>query len=311
MPEPKKYHLIVGSVVVATLFWFSVTMSGAFKAHFNVPLAVANLPEDMAVASELPEEVEVTLEGSGWQLLFLSVSHQMKFVMPGNRLSKSRTIQLASVMRDAMELPSGLSVVSAYPESITVDVDRMITKTVPLRYPVRELTFKPGFGLSGEVQLSPDSVTLQGADRVLDGITSWPIETKSYKDLSLPVLDVLPVEDSLGSLVDVSPATVQLTIPVEQLADMEFTEVPVEVQDVPDGKEVLLANATVSVYVRGGVNTLSNLEDTDFMAILDYARIEADTSGMIDPRMNIPAGVTLLKIEPEVIRYTVRQDEDR
>jgi hypothetical protein len=100
---------------------------------------------------------------------------------------------------------------------------------------------------------------------------------------------------------------IRVFIPVEQLADVRFSDVAVEVENVPSGRDVLLARAHVDVYVRGGVQTLSTLRSEDFKATIQYADLVADTTGTIRPRLQIPAGTVLLRMEPPGIEYTIRK----
>jgi YbbR domain-containing protein len=306
--EPRNYRILAGALIVAALFWFAVTMGGSFVAQYNIPLTVMNLPEDVALAEQLPAEIEVALEGTGWQLIFLSIGDQLQFEVPGKRLLKQRSVKTLSLMSEAIKLPSGVKVIRAYPEELSIAIDKMVKKKVPILLPAISMTFREGFGLTGDVSIEPDSVILTGAEKVLKGITSWSASPGIYSNLSLPVQEDIVLNDSLGRLIELNPNKTQITIPIEQLADMSFDNVVVRVDGVPPGKEVLLLHSSVKVFVRGGVNTLSNLSDEDFTALIDYVSIKADSTGSVTPLVIIPYTITLLKVEPDKIRYTVRQN---
>jgi hypothetical protein len=301
-----RYHILAGSFLVAALFWFSVTMGGSFRTRVDVPLTISNMPDNIALVTPLPETINVLLEARGWQLLFLSASSQLLYEIPGSRL-RSGSIQTNRALSENMILPEGVVAIRAYPETLFVKVDRFLKKKVPLHVGALSVSFKQDFGLMRDIQITPDSIMLEGAESVLRSIQSWPIESRTYTDLSLPVAEEVPVVDSLHGAVKFRTEKVSLYIPTEQLADLSFEGIRVTIKDVPRDREVLLGHQTVTVYVRGGVNYLSTLSEEDFRAEIAFDDIVADTSGSIMPTMHFPAGLRLLKIEPEEIRYTIRR----
>lgn len=301
-----RYHILAGSFLVAALFWFSVTMGGSFRARFDIPVVVSKMPNDLALADPLPETIDVLLEARGWQLLFLEAGKQIVYEIPGAHL-RSGVIQTNRALAESMKLPDGVRAIRAYPETLVIRVDRFIRKKVPVRFTDLNVSFKEGFGLMKNIEITPDSIYVEGAQSVLRNIDAWPIEARSYVDLALPVVEDIPLLDSLGGIVSTSVDKVSLYIPTDQMADMSFDEIPVTVRNVPDDRQVLLGVTSISISVRGGVNYLATLSADEFSADVEFSDIVADTSGSIIPTIHFPAGLQLLSIEPNEIRYTIRR----
>jgi len=303
----RPYHIIAGSILVATLFWLSVTLSESYVARFTIPLSIVNLPGDVALGNPLPEEIEVALQGTGWQLLFLSASNQLLFEIPGNRIHGDKTILTNRIISEAMKLPPGILAIQTYPETLFINVDEYIEKKVAVKLVLGSIRFRENYGLTGAIRVEPDSVIISGAEKVMASITEWPTSMRTFTDLSEPVLEDIALSDSLRGVVRHYRDAVKLYIPVDQLADMSFPEIPVKVSNVPRNKTVLLANSSVEIFVRSGVNTLSTITADSFQATIPYTTILNDTTGAIIPAIHLPSGTTLLKIHPPAIRYTIRQ----
>lgn len=301
-----RYHILIGAFLVAAAFWFSVTMSGTYRTHFDVPLTVSNMPDELALVKPLPKTVEVLLEADGWQLLFMNAGKQTAFEIPGHRMHDGIILTNRS-LNEMMQLPAGVTALRVYPDTLFVQIDQFMKKRVPLRLHSLALGFTEGFGLVREPQITPDSVTLRGAERVLRHIDSWPVRARRYEDLSLPVAEEVSVMDSLPGVVRYNVDKVTLYIPVEQLADMWFRDVRVHLLHVPADREVLLGQQTIDVSVRGGVNVLSLYGAQDIIAEVEFEDIVADTSGSIVPQLRLPAELKVLRIEPPSIRYTLRK----
>jgi len=301
-----RYHILAGSFVVAVMFWFSVTMGDSYRMQYEIPLTVTNMPRDLAFYRPLPDNISVMLQANGWQLLFLSAGKPVVFEIPGEAL-RNRFILTNRVLGEMLKLPPGVQAIRAYPDTLFMYVDRFEEKKVPLRANNISVSFKSDFGLIRSIEMIPDSVTLKGSGRVLRNIESWPVEARTYENLSIPVADELPLLDSLPGVVKFDINKTTLYIPTEQMAEMVFDGIPVTIRGVPSDREVLFSSQSINVTVRGGVNVLSALNSDDFKAILTFDTILADTSGNVIPTLVLPTGLQLLRIDPTEIRYTIRR----
>jgi hypothetical protein len=306
-----QYHIFAGSFVLATLVWLAVTLSETYTTQVSVPLTVSKLPSDVVLAKPLPPEIEITVRGTGWQLLLLIAGKQSSFDIPAARLHSgvlhSGVVLTNRILSEAIKLPSGVQALEVYPDTLLVVLDQFITKKVPLTFSTENLTFKPGFGISGPVALSPEFIILRGAERVLKNISSWPLEAKAFHNLTSPVSDVARVMDSLPGLVKLDLEKVKLFVPVQQLADITVDNIAIQVNNVPAGKHVMLEKNSVQIFVRGGVNVLAALTPADYQASVDYATLLLDTTGVMTPQLHLPPGVTLLRIAPPEIHFIIRE----
>jgi YbbR domain-containing protein len=306
LKSTRRYHILIGSFLVAASLWFSVTMGNLYRAQIEVPLAVTSMPRDIALSRPLPATISVLVEASGWQLLFLNAGKPITFEIPGEALRRG-VILTNRVLAEMMKMPAGIQAIRAYPDTLFISIDRFTEKKVPLRVTAISMSFKDGFGLVRAIDVQPDSVVLKGAENVLDGITSWPLEARSYPDLAMPVAEEVPLLDSLRGVLRFSVDKATVYIPTEQLAEMLFEDVPIQIREKPEHGEVLLAQKSISILVRGGVNVLANLSADDFRVQVDFEDLVADTSGTFIPTIILPAGLHLLKIEPAEVRYTLRR----
>ncbi len=305
--EKRPYHILAGSILLAVLLWLSVTMGESYTSRLTVPLALTALQRDVALEEPLPERIEVLLEGPGWQLLYLSLADQLVLEIPATSVRGDRIVLGSRLLTGALKLPPGVVALQAYPETLVVRTETAIEKKVPLRFDMSLLTYRDGFGLTGTPVLEPDSVVVTGSARMVRDITSWSVEPRAFTDVTAPVTEVLSLVDSLPGIVRRNVERVRLYVPVEQLADVRFEDVVVTVEDVPLGREVLLAHARIDVIVRGGISKLSQFAAKDFQAVIDYPALMADTTGVIVPRIVMPESFKLLQLDPPVIGYTIRK----
>ncbi len=150
------------SVVIAAILWMQVHGQGMGSVRMDVPLQVRDVPNDMVIVNDLPEQVSITVSGLQAQLnsldakdLFVSVDAS-SLNMPG-------VIEQALDV-DTVDLPVGLRVERIQPDSVQLQVDHVVTRNMkvepifdlPHGWEVKHIVVTPaGVNLSGpEVWLS-------------------------------------------------------------------------------------------------------------------------------------------------------------
>jgi hypothetical protein len=302
----RKYILLVGAFMVAVLFWLFVVLNNTYTTTMTVPLRIVDLPMDVAISSPLPPTVDVSLSGTGWQLVILALKRNLVFNIPGERIRSNGTLLPNKYLNEALKLPANVAAVRVFPESLDVQLDLFVRKRVPVRLVLDSLSFRENFGLSGPIHIAPDSVLIMGAVKVLRQINSWPTMRRSYGPLSMPMTDEVYLADSLPGIVRFPREPLRVTIPVEQVADESFRNIEVVVRDVPNDKQVLLERSTIDVYVRGGVTLLSQVRTDEFSATIEYRDLLKDSTGSAIPLIRIPPGLFFLKADPSSIKFTIR-----
>jgi hypothetical protein len=206
---------------------------------------------------------------------------------------------------DRMTAPIGIMAIDMKPESVFVALDRLEEKQVPVTLDA-DLEFRSGYGQIGEVTLQPESVAVRCAVSLLPEIRSWPTKHTTFSDLKAPVEIDVPLKDSASSYLALTPASVRVSINVQQLAEKTIAGLPVEVRDAPRNKEVILIPPRIDVVVRGGVLQLATLANDSFRASVDYRSIITDTTGYVDPVVTSPAGVQMVQVKPERMQFVIR-----
>ena len=301
-----QYYIIIGAFCVAGLLWFTVTMSESYEWTFVVPMSVEELPHNKALRAPLPPTIRVLLRGSGWELLFLRFGKNIHYRIDPSQIKNDRLLLTNKNLAIAMRLPSGIVALEAYPETLSLSYDSFHSKRVKV-IPDIILECVEGFGKVGPIELIPDSITISGAEVILRNISEWKTKTARFVNISEHVSVQVELSDSLSTIVKKEVESVALLIPVEQLADVKFSSIPISVLGAPANAQILFAPASIDIIVRGGVRKLSSLSAESFSAQIDFSLIEQDTTNAAMPQIQLPEGVILLQTIPEFVRFTIRQ----
>jgi hypothetical protein len=191
------------------------------------------------------------------------------------------------------------------PESVFVALDALSLKKLPVT-PDCVLSFREGYGQVGPVVVMPDSIIVEGARSVLSMFTSWKTSRREFPNLRSPVDSDLPLADPTPYLLSFSHSTVRVMFDVQPFAEKTFSGLPVEVLSVTPNREVILIPPRIEIVVRGGIDQLSALTLEDFRASIEYRSVLSDTTGTLEAEISAPAGVHIVRRQPEHIQYIIR-----
>ncbi len=160
----RRFSLQLWAVVIAVALWLQVHGQGEGSLSMDVPLQVQGLPAEMVIVNDLPDHVRITINGLQTRLKDL---RQEDFTVPINASDITspgvveRALQLSSV-----SLPVGLRIEKVQPDRLELQVDRVVTRSIP----VREHFELPEGWHARNVTLEPKNVELTGPEVWLDAL---------------------------------------------------------------------------------------------------------------------------------------------
>jgi len=299
-------HIALAATLFGAIIWISVSMREQYQISFEIPLTLEGVPEGTAVRTPVPSTIQLKLRGDGWRLSSLLFGPKMQLTIPMNMLPTGKRALLLNEVAEGFALRPGIQLVEVTPDTLLIELDRLSQKRVPVEVSC-SLALSDGYGQVGPLTVTPDSVTLRGAESVLRTISSWRTERRTFENLLTPLEADLLLEQSFPYLITVTPRVVHIRASVEPFAEKVFTGLPVETRSVPANREVILVPPRIELVARAGIKQLSTLTVNDFRVSVDYATILADTTGTVDPQITAPAGVQLVHKRPDRLTYIIRK----
>ncbi|MBI2427773.1 MAG: hypothetical protein HYV29_03085 [Ignavibacteriales bacterium] len=304
--KEKKITIVFFSLIFASLVWLSVDMGNTFQTTIDLPIRVEHLQKNKAIASPLPNTISLKIQGNGWQLLNMLLSPNLRYTIDFSMLSKRDTVFTYNDLTEHINLPKEIHIFETSPETVFVQIDDKITKKVRVE-PVVSTIYREGFDIVGTMRADPDSIVLTGSRTLLNRISAWKTDMVVIKDVNAPISTTIPLRDSLRVEVERSHSVVKLTFDVQPVAEKTIENIPIEVNQVPENRSVVLIPPTISVIIRSGVNAVAPLNEKDFYAFVDYKSILLDTSGYVQPIILGPDNIKIVQQNPERIQYVVRK----
>jgi len=286
------------AILLAIGMWLFV--NGGQRTQQNtmqVPVHYRNLPPSMVILGQRPEFVDLQLIGPGTLLSLLD---------PGRLALR---LDLAGVSAGQIDfkidpsmfsVPRQVTVDRISPATITLDVDRMVQREVPVRVDVRG-PITAGYSIPS-VEVTPPTVAVFGPNKFiskLENIETDPVDVRDATEDFGRTLGLV----SAGDMITMPVREVQARIRVQEvMTDRNYDSVDLAVRDA-DYKTRIIAPRQVSVTIRGPSRKLSNLS-LDGSVYVD-AHGAAPGTHELPIEVDLPVGVNLVRAYPEKAKLRV------
>lgn len=293
--DPHRPLVMAFCLALSLVLWLVATLGETRTVMIDIPTTVANLSSEQALTELPPSTVDVEVEGQGLQLLILY----------GNRPQAALDASSGTVdVRNSLTLAeaSNLNIVSVSPQQINVPTEPRIERRVPVRSRL-DLDLAPSHELLGPVRLRPDSVTISGAQSIVESFSKWPTEERVVKNVRDSVSTNVALSDTLEALVDRSITSVQATALAGRFTE-DSVRIDVEVSGVPsDQNLVALEPPTITVTYRILFDQMFDAKTASgFFATVPYEKIRSDTSGYVRPEISVPSDLQIRDPQPSPSR---------
>ena len=202
------------ALVVAFIVWLNVETERQAEVRYPVPLEIVTESDEETVLEGPPEAVEVTFAGAGKDLLRLGDQpfRVRKVLEPGRTGPRRVTLDPESVSGGGN---LGVRAVSVEPSVISLTVDRVVAKRVPLR-PFGEVEPRRGYEVAGPVSFEPPTITLIGARSVLAEIDTVAVDLGRFRDAREDVEEAIPLTIPEHPDLIVQPDSVTVRVPIRE-----------------------------------------------------------------------------------------------
>lgn len=271
--------------------------------QFEIPVQELGRPEDRII-SGLPSSVVIGVEGPTSSLSQLTQEDftaeiDLTSIPPGESIVP---IQVR------FEEEQGVSLAWQVPEQVTLEVERLVTREVPVEVEVRGDVAR-GYEMGVPVT-DPEVITVSGLASRVESLA----EARVTVILEQPQQDVVRTRrptfyDRQGNVISstaLNPETeeVIITVPVEQLAGYAAKPIIVEWEGEPaPGYRLLDVNVEPdSVLVTGPPNQLDLLSRVR-TELIDITGL--DESQSFPVTLNLPEGIELNEVQPIVVEFEI------
>jgi len=290
------------SLAVAFGLWAFVNASERdTEQALQVPLELRDIPAAMMITSPRVDFADVRVSGPR---TLLSRIDRKRLMIPLDLAGLRPGPAVFRVTADALNLPRGVKVVRITPAQISIDIERMVRRTMPVRL---QLAGKLPAGLRVvDSRVSPDTVEVLGPASAVEDITSPETEPLDLSHIGPGKIERELALPSVSEYVSFSAQRVAAQVQISEVeVERELHRVPVAVRNVAP-LHATVEPSTVRINLRGPKRIVESLELSHGEVYIDAANTQP---GRYDrtPAADLPAGVEIVRCEPATVQLRVKK----
>lgn len=306
----REFLIFLFFFALSAVFWLLQTLNETFETEVVVPLKLNNVPSNLIITSDLPDELHVTVQDKGSILMkylygqpLTPVTVDYKNYDFGGMAGRVQ-VQEAEVRRAiAAQLFSSTRIQSIKPDTLEFFYNRGLKKKVPVlisgviepaqQYYLRHVVAKP----DSVVVFAPSSIldTLQAA-YTQNFYQAGLVESKNLQIPVRPIRGAKFIPDVLDVQIDVDIYT------------EKTVEVPIVGVNFPADKDLRTFPSKVKVTFKVGSKSYKSITSDDFVLVISYEELINNESSKIPLHLkSIPEGVSSVRIHPSEVDYLLEQ----
>jgi len=305
--RPKNWVLKLVSLFFALFLWYFVVGEDKVDMNVTFPVEIVNLPRDLIISNQFKKQVEVTISGQRSLIRGMTEQHISRSI----DLSKAKpgTVVIQN-NPDSISLPRGLSILRVQPPTLTLLLDRLIQKELPIK-PILEGEVHPDFRLDS-VTVEPQTLEISGPQAILDReeeLQTVPIDINGLNESTVKQAS-LALKNEISDLIGEPVVAVRLGLTALK-KEMQFTGIPIDF-DHEKGPQtetiyrLFPPTVSISAEIPQGM-----IEESNDLKNLFRAGINPETlqPGSADLKVFVegPPQVKITGVKPETVTLRINQ----
>lgn len=285
--QGKKFLQFSMFVLIAFIFWASLTLNETFIYDIRYPVKVTNVPDSVTIISEIPNSIKINVKAKGYYFFKNKLQSLPTIDIDFNKYKFKNRILLGS--GEMQELIRGMfgsnSIATSFsPDSINLYYTNRPGKSVNLKI-ITEASTDNQFIINGAISCEYDNVLLYSIDNIPSNITE--VETAPIKCEGLKSTATIKAKVIAPKGMRAIPDSVDVTIPVEPLISKKRLA---NVEDLNTPENIRLITFPSQVEINYLIpKSLFNNENKFIKVVVDYNEIKPNNNKLPIKLIDIPS----------------------
>ena len=274
--KEKEVKVFLVFLFFSTLVWFVNKLSNNFNGTAVFDLNYTNIPENLMLVNASHDQLRVKLDALGFHFLGMSVSNKKVQIDISKTDKKGNEFYISKIDFEKQiekQLPSSMKLDGVMTDTLFFNFQEVIIKKVPVEPDVR-INLAQNYLLDGGLLIEPDSITIKGPKSQIDTIDyvkSSKIDlTKLTSDFS--EITTIIKSEALSKTI-FSNESVIVSGKVSKFSEKKVS-LKIEILNVPIDVSIQTFPEYVDVICLGTLETLKELDISDFQVVADYQELK-------------------------------------
>ena len=224
------WKAVILCLLAAAIFWLFNAFNKSHTSTIRFPLHFEFDNQHFVAVSPLPHQININVTGTGWDLIRKTLGMKVPdLIIPLERPMETKKITASALTPVLISQLGGLQINYIVTDTLYTNVDEKITKTFKLSVDLSKVKFREGFASTGVVELSPDSVVIDGPKSIITSIAETIVLPVQGKQISKSFHDELEVPLFNSQSINRNPPVISVKV---EVGPVEIIEAMIKVKAV-------------------------------------------------------------------------------
>lgn len=288
--------------MAATVFWFFNALNKNYSANITFPLTFEYNDETFVPVKPLPTSLRLNVSGMGWDLLRKSSGLKVPpLVIPLERPSETRKIVGSMLPAHLATQLEGLQINFVLTDTLQIEVDERARRKFGIAIDSLRRYLHPDYGLFGSVQISPDSVWIDGPKRVVNELPDVLTLALPRRNISKDFSEEIEIVFKNNESVKRNPPVIEVAFELEKLIEVN-DHVPLDLIHASSKTRAAFTGKEVNFTYRLPGSLLKKFSADSIRATIDLSDFQKGNHKLVPLIEGLPQQAYLVKVD------TVRVD---
>jgi len=305
--RPKNWVLKLVSLFFALFLWYFVVGEDKVDMNVTLPVEIVNLPRDLIISNQFKKQIEVTISGQRSLIRGMAEQHISRSIDLSKATPGTIVIQNDP---DSISLPRGLSILRVQPPTLTLLLDRLIQKELPIK-PILVGKVHKDFRLDS-VTVDPLTLKISGPQAILDqeeNLRTLPIVINGLSESAVKQVS-LALKNEISDLIGEPVVAVRLNLSALK-KEMKFTDIPIDFEhDKGKQTEMIYRLSPPTVSIKAEIPQ-GMIRKPNGLKSLFKAKIRPETlqpgSVKLKVLVEAPTQIKIISVSPDTVTLKISE----
>ncbi len=299
----KNWKAVVLCIFAATVFWFFNALNKSYSTTITFPLTFDYDHEKFIPIRPLPMSVRLNVTGIGWNLFRRSVGVKVPpLIIPLDRPADVKKIVGSTLPALFSNQLGDFQINFVMTDTLRLAFEPKAERKVMLKLDLPPALFKECYALISPIHIIPDSVLLEGPQRLIKNLPDLVYITIPQRNIDENFTEVVEVKFVNDDYIRRDPATVDITFQVDKLIKkddsvrLELINTPKNMWPFIERKKII---CTVAVP-----ETMLNFYNVDSIkAVVDLEKFKKGETKVLPTLEGLPPFTKVIKVDSISIKF--------
>ena len=305
--EQRRLSAFFTCLVLAAAAWFCITLSNPYNYTVKRVLSYKNIPQKRSFHSLQSDTVDVTIKGTGWQMLY-TMMHGSSNVLTADlsSLNTGNYVVLGTQQTQIVDGNTNHDVVSFNPDTLYFDFLNRMVKRVPVKL-LSNINYQQQFAQANTPILRPSYITIVGPTDRLSKITEWDTDSLIVKKAGETIRTRINLQPVNEGNITIYPKAVDVIYPIDEFTEKTL-QIPVKLVNNTDFYNVKIFPQKITVTFVTSLRRYAETGEDYFEADADLNLWKNNGYSTLPVKLTrIPPFCKVISVDPQNIDFIIKK----